>query len=207
MFRQPNFEGVTPSAAEVPEYSKEERKLLLRLAHGAIAAKLHKQELDTAAPSAHLAELRGAFTSLHRGGQLRGCIGYVMPLYPLYRTVADTAVAAAFHDPRFMPVTTGELAELEIEISVLSLPVPIKPEEVEIGRHGLIVTLGNARGLLLPQVPVEWGWDREKFLSETCRKAGLPPDAWKRGARLESFTAEVFGEGEQPAPERYGTQS
>jgi AmmeMemoRadiSam system protein A len=183
-----------PSAAGVPEYSDEERKLLLRLAYRAIAAKLRKEELDTSPPSAHLAELRGAFTTLHRRGQLRGCIGYVMPLYPLYRTIADTAVAAAFHDPRFIPVTSGELAELQIEISVLSPLAPIKPEEVVVGRHGLVVTLGNARGLLLPQVPLEWGWDREKFLSETCRKANLPPDAWKHGARLEAFTAEVFGE-------------
>ena len=183
-----------PRAVGVPEYSDDERKLLLRLAHRAIAAKLRKQELDTSAPSAHLAELRGAFTTLHRCGMLRGCIGYVMPLYPLYRTIADTAVAAAFRDPRFVPVTIGELPELQIEISVLSLPVPIAPEEVEVGRHGLIVTLGNARGLLLPQVPLEWGWEREKFLSETCRKANLPPDAWKQGARLEAFTAEVFAE-------------
>jgi AmmeMemoRadiSam system protein A len=176
------------------EYSDEERKLLLRLAHRTIAAELRREELDTSPPSSHLAELRGAFTTLHRCGGLRGCIGYVMPLYPLYRTIADTAAAAAFRDPRFTPVTIDELPELQIEISVLSPLAPIEPEEVEVGRHGLIVTLGHARGLLLPQVPLEWGWDREKFLSETCRKANLPPDAWKRGARLEAFTAEVFGE-------------
>jgi AmmeMemoRadiSam system protein A len=117
-----------------------------------------------------------------------------MPLYPLYRTIADTATAAAFRDPRFAPVTVDELAELQIEISVLSLMAPIKPEEVEVGRHGLMVTFGHARGLLLPQVPLEWGWNREKFLSETCRKANLPADAWEHGARLEAFTAEVFGE-------------
>ncbi len=111
---------------------------------------------------------------------MRGCIGYVVPLFSLYRTIADTAVAAAFHDPRFAPVTVDELAELQIEISVLSLPAPIEPEEVEVGRHGLIVTLGQARGLLLPQVPLEWGWDRGKFLSETCRKASLP------GGRVEA---------------------
>jgi AmmeMemoRadiSam system protein A len=176
------------------EYSGEERKQLLRLAHQAISAELRQQELDTSPPSAHLAERRGAFTTLHRAGELRGCIGYVMPLHPLYRTIAETAAAAAFRDPRFAPVTADELAELQIEISVLSLPAPIKAEEVAVGRHGLMVTLGHARGLLLPQVPLEWGWGRERFLSETCRKAGLPPDAWKHGARLEAFTAEVFGE-------------
>jgi AmmeMemoRadiSam system protein A len=191
MSQQHNFEGIATGIAEYPD---EERKLLLRLAHRAIAAKLRKEALDTSAPSARLAELRGAFTTLHRNGKLRGCIGYILPLYPLYQTIADTAVAAAFHDPRFVPVTIGELPELEIEISVLSQPAPIEPEEVQVGRHGLIVTLGAARGLLLPQVPLEWGWDREQFLSETCHKAGLPPDAWKHGARLEGFTAEVFGE-------------
>jgi AmmeMemoRadiSam system protein A len=176
------------------EYSDEERELLLRLAHRAIAAELHQEELDTTPPSTHLAEPRGAFTTLHRSGQLRGCIGYVIALHPLYRTIADTAAGAAFRDPRFVPVTVSELAELVIEISVLSPLLPIKPEEVEVGRHGLMVTLGQARGLLLPQVPLEWGWDREKFLSETCRKAGLPADAWMHGACLEAFTAEVFGE-------------
>jgi AmmeMemoRadiSam system protein A len=176
------------------EYSDEERKLLLRLAHRTIAAELRKEEVDISPPSPHLAELRGAFTTLHRFGELRGCIGYVVPQYPLYQTIADTAVAAAFRDPRFAPVTDGELPELQIEISVLSPLAPIVPEAVEVGRHGLIVTFGHARGLLLPQVPLEWGWDREKFLSETCRKAGLPLDAWKRGAQLEAFTAEVFGE-------------
>jgi AmmeMemoRadiSam system protein A len=181
------------------EYSDEERKLLLRLAHRTIAAELRKEEPDTSPPSTHLAELRGAFTTLHQSGQLRGCIGYVIPLYPLYRTIAETAAAAAFRDPRFPPVTIDEFPKLQIEISVLSPLAPIEPEDVEIGRHGLIVTYGHARGLLLPQVPLEWGWDREKFLSETCRKAGLPPDAWRHGARLEGFTAEVFGEG-QPEP-------
>lgn len=197
MSQQHNFEGI---ATGIAEYSDDERKLLLRLAHRAIAARLHKQELDTSAPSVHLAELRGAFTTLHRNGKLRGCIGYILPLYPLYQTIADTAVAAAFHDPRFMPVAIGELPELEIEISVLSPPAPIEPEEVQVGRHGLIVTMGQARGLLLPQVPLEWGWDREQFLSQTCHKAGLPPDAWKHGARLEGFTAEVFGESTATAP-------
>jgi len=180
------------------EYSEEERRILLCLAHRAIAAELRNEELDSSSPSARLAEPRGAFTTLHRFGALRGCIGYVVPLFPLYRTIAATAVAAAFHDPRFAPVTVDELGELQVEISVLSLPAPIAPEDVEVGRHGLMVTLGQARGLLLPQVPLEWGWDREKFLAETCRKANLRADAWKHGASLEAFTAEVFGE-KQPA--------
>ncbi|MFB3814763.1 MAG: AmmeMemoRadiSam system protein A [Terriglobales bacterium] len=179
-----------PAAAE---YSPEERRLLLGLAHDAIRAALEDRQVDTTPPTAHLAELRGAFTTLHLEGQLRGCVGYVFPMYPLYRTVAETAVAAAFYDTRFFPVTEDEAPRLVIEISVLSPLFTIRPDEVEIGRHGLIVTLSSRRGLLLPQVPIEHHWDRLTFLEQTCCKAGLPPDAWKH-AKLEAFTAEVFGE-------------
>jgi AmmeMemoRadiSam system protein A len=97
-------------------------------------------------------------------------------------------------DPRFPPVTPAEAPHLKIGISVLSPLQPIRPEEVVVGRHGLVVTQGNRRGLLLPQVPIEWKWDRETFLSQTCLKAGLPADAWQHGAQLQGFTAEVFGE-------------
>lgn len=182
--------------AYIDEYSPEERKQLLRLAHHAIAKALSNMAIHTAAPSAHLDQPRGAFTSLHSQGRLRGCIGYVAASSPLYRTVAETAIAAAFHDSRFAPVTVHELPLLQIEISVLSPMFHIAPEAVEVGRHGLLVTLGSNRGLLLPQVPLEWGWDREKFLCEVCRKAGLTSDAWRQGAKLEAFTAEVFGETE-----------
>jgi AmmeMemoRadiSam system protein A len=118
----------------------------------------------------------------------------VLPSQSLYATVAETAKAAALDDPRFAPVTSAEAPNLKIEISVLSLPQLIRPEDVVVGQHGLVVTLGNRRGLLLPQVPIEWGWERETFLAQTCQKAGLPPDAWERGAKLQAFTAEVFGE-------------
>ena len=178
------------------EYSPEERKQLLRLAHHAVEAELRQLPLDLRPPSPHLAEPRGAFTTLHSHGKLRGCIGYVTALHPLYTTVAETAVAAALRDPRFPPVTASEAPALQIEISVLSPMAPIAPNAVEVGKHGLLVTLGAFRGLLLPQVPLEWGWDRETFLAETCRKAGLPPDAWQHGATLEGFTAEIFGESE-----------
>ncbi len=176
------------------EYSPEERQLLLRLAHQSISASLKGEDLKVEAPSAHLEELRGAFTTLHLNGKLRGCIGYVVAVNPLYLTVIETAAAAAFEDPRFAPVTEDEEPLLQIEISVLSPLSPISPEEIEIGRHGLMISQHGRRGLLLPQVPVEWGWDRERFLAETCRKAGLPPNAWKSGALIEAFTAEVFGE-------------
>jgi AmmeMemoRadiSam system protein A len=120
--------------------------------------------------------------------------GYVMPIHPLYRAVAETAAAAAFRDLRFEPVSDSDLPLLHVEISILSPMFPISPEQVEVGRHGLMVSRGGARGLLLPQVPLQWGWDRERFLAETCRKAGLPADAWRHGAKIEAFTAEVFAE-------------
>jgi AmmeMemoRadiSam system protein A len=176
------------------EYAAEERKLLLRLAHQSIRASLNGEQLTVAAPSPHLAEERGAFTTLRLSGKLRGCIGYVLPVSPLYSTIIDTASAAAFSDPRFVPVEVKEEPLLQIEISVLSPLFKILPDQVEVGKHGLMISQQGCRGLLLPQVPVEWGWDRERFLSETCRKAGIPSDAWKRKAEVEGFTAEVFGE-------------
>lgn len=179
------------------EYSAEERKLLLRLAHESIRAALQGRKLEPDAPSAHLAEQRGVFTTLHIGGKLRGCIGYILPVNPLYLSVIETASEAAFEDPRFPPVRDSEAPLLQIEISVLSPIIRIAPGAVEVGKHGLVVSHHGHRGLLLPQVPLEWGWDRERFLSETCRKAGLPTDAWQRGATIEAFSAEVFSE---PAP-------
>jgi AmmeMemoRadiSam system protein A len=176
------------------EYSEDERRQLISIAHEAVAAALENRELDLTPPSEHLAEHRGAFTTLHEKGELRGCVGYVFPMYSLYRTIAETAVAAALKDTRFMPVGRDELPKLEVEISVLSPIQPIDPDDVEIGRHGLLITYGSRRGLLLPQVPVEHDWDRLTFLQQTCVKAGLPTDAWEHGAKVEGFTAEVFGE-------------
>jgi len=180
--------------SDAPEYSPEERTLLLRLAHTSIETRLRGEKTDVTAPNQHLAERRGAFTTLHLDGQLRGCIGYVFPVATLYQTVAETAAAAAFEDPRFGPLRPEEAPRLQIEISVLSPLKPIEAADVVVGKHGLVVTYMARRGLLLPQVPAEWGWDRETFLEQTCLKAGVPPDAWKKGARLEAFTAEVFGE-------------
>ncbi len=182
--------------AEGGEFSPEERALLLKLAHEAILSALEHREISLTPPSPHLAGPRGAFTTLYLRGDLRGCVGYVFPVAALYRTVAETARAAAFEDTRFGPVTKEETPELEISLSILSPLRPITPEQVEVGRHGLLVTLGGNRGLLLPQVAVEHGWDRIRFLEQTCRKAGLPIDAWQLGAKLEAFTAEVFGDRE-----------
>jgi AmmeMemoRadiSam system protein A len=189
-------ESTSPTSVGTPgEYSPDERALLLRAAHRAIEGALQREELDIAAPSAHLAELRGAFTTLHIDNELRGCVGYVYPMYPLYRTVLETAVAAAFGDSRFWPVTEDEIPRLKIEISVLSPMFQIRAEDVIVGKHGLVITEGQRRGLLLPQVPIEHGWDAQEFLRETCMKAGLSPDAWHHGAIIEAFTAEVFSDG------------
>jgi AmmeMemoRadiSam system protein A len=108
--------------------------------------------------------------------------------------VAETAQAAAFDDPRFAPVTEEDAPLLTVEISVLSPLQPIRPEEVVVGVHGLVIAKNGRRGLLLPQVPVEWGWDRETFLAQTCLKAGLTPDSWSQDADLQAFTAEVFSD-------------
>jgi len=136
----------------------------------------------------------GAFVTLTKYQQLRGCIGYPEPALPLFQAIIHGAASAALQDPRFPPVAPAELDDLHIEISVLSPLQPTLAEQVEVGTHGLVIEQGHARGLLLPQVPVEWGWNRDEFLAQICRKAGLHPDAWQRGARLFTFTAEVFSE-------------
>ena len=183
---------------EVParpqEFSQEERSLLLKLAHQAIASELDGSEVPMDPPSAHLAEPRGAFTTLYWRGNLRGCVGYIEAVASLYRTIIETARAAAFEDSRFWPVTREELADLQASLSILTKPQPILAEQVEVGLHGLIVSQAGRRGLLLPQVPVEHGWDRVTFLEQTCRKAGLALDAWQNGALIEGFTAEIFGD-------------
>src|SRR3984893_18994054 len=132
-----------------PEFSPEERRLLLRLAHDAILSALEGRDIPLDPPTDHFAEPRGAFTSLYLQGQLRGCVGYVLPVSPVYRAVADTARAAAFEDTRVRPVTQPEASQLEIELSILSPPQPISIEAIEVGRHGLLIGMAGNRGLLL----------------------------------------------------------
>ena len=191
---RPSPVAVESGQSSKGEFSPDERALLLRLAHDSILSALEEREIPLDPPTAHLAQPRGVFTSLHMGGELRGCVGYVLPISQLYRAVAETARAAAFDDTRFYPVTLEEAPHLEIELSILTVPQAINAEAVEVGRHGLLISMSGRRGLLLPQVPVEHHWDRTTFLEQTCRKAGLPDDAWKKGAVIEAFTAEVFGE-------------
>jgi len=165
---------------------------------GAVAFKL--DAWSARLPSPHLREPGAAFVTLHHHGHLRGCVGTVRPVKPLYLAVADAAVSAALRDPRFEPVTQPELPQLSIEISLLSLFFPVEPEEVKPGEHGLMISQGFHRGLLLPCTAVEHGWSRERFLEETCVKAGLERDAWKKGALIEAFTAFVFAEEKRNAP-------
>lgn len=139
----------------------------------------------------------GAFVTLKRDGQLRGCIGTLECRRPLAEEIARVAVSAAREDPRFDPLRPAELDDLDVEISVLGPLEEIDPRDpaaIELGRHGLVVEQGHRRGLLLPQVATEWGWNREQFLSHTCSKAGLAPDCWQRGAKVYRFSADVFGD-------------
>jgi len=141
-------------------------------------------------------EASGAFVTLKREGRLRGCIGTLACRLPLAEEVARVAVSAAREDPRFEPLRVSELDDLDVEVSILGPLETIDPFDehaFEIGSHGLVVEQGRRRGLLLPQVATEWGWDREMFLSQTCVKAGLAPDAWRRGAKVYRFAGEVFG--------------
>jgi AmmeMemoRadiSam system protein A len=138
---------------------------------------------------------RGVFVTLTKRGALRGCIGFIEPVAPLGQAAIQAAIYAASEDPRFPPVTAAELKDLRVEISVLTTPREIgNPREVKVGTHGLIVERDGRKGLLLPQVPVENGWDRETFLDQASLKAGLPADAWRRGAKLSVFEAIVFHE-------------
>lgn len=173
----------------------EEERTCLKLARQALEHYFASGEkLRSPVRSGTLKEKRGAFVTLTVDGDLRGCIGYPLPVKPLDETIIEMAVAAATQDTRFEPLSPGELPRLKIEISVLGLPEPAEAGRVEVGRHGIIVSKGYRRGLLLPQVPVEHGWDRETYLRQGCLKAGLPPEEWKRGAEIETFTAQVFSE-------------
>ena len=174
-----------------------ERTSLLRAAREAIAAHLAGRKAELPPATGGLRGARGAFVTLRRlsDGELRGCVGRMEASEPLLETVAEMAVAAAMRDGRFAPVSASELGSLRIEISVLSPLASIRPADVEVGKHGLLLRYGDSRGVLLPQVPLEHGWDREAFLAHTCEKAGLPADTWSRpGVELSGFTATVFGE-------------
>ncbi len=145
----------------------------------------------------------GAFVTVRVNGELRGCYGYVNAYYPLARTVQEVGVKSALEDPRFDPIAAEELPSMEVEVSVLEPPVKVEnTDEIEVGIHGLIMETRTHRGLLLPSVPIEYGWDRDQFLKHTAQKAGLPPDAWKnKNVSVFKFTAEKFSESDFLHPE------
>jgi AmmeMemoRadiSam system protein A len=177
--------------------SDEDRQRLLQMARAAIVAHIKGQSAAVASYQSDGLDQRsgGAFVTIHHQGELRGCIGHIEADRSLKRVVLDCAVAACSADPRFPPVSALELAGLEIELSLLGPLEPVaSPDNIDLGRHGLLVEQNGQRGLLLPQVATEWRWDRETFLAQTCHKAGLPRDAWKQGAKVWRFEAEVFGE-------------
>ncbi len=181
-----------------PMFDADDCGRLLAVARRSLEARVRRaRELgDDVAPPLDLP--RAAFVSVHHGPRLRGCLGRIEADLAVGRVVAHLAGAVADSDPRFAPVSPDELEALNIEISVLSPQVEATPDDVEVGRHGLIVAAAGRRGLLLPQVAVEHRWDRLAFLRHTCLKAGLPADAWEQGARLFVFEAQVFAEDGPP---------
>ena len=177
-------------------FTEEQQRALVEIARRAVEGSVTGARVTPPAP-ADLPPATGAFVTLKKHGELRGCIGTLECRRPLPEEVARVAVSAAREDPRFEPVRPSELSELDVEVSVLGPLEPIDPMDPDafvIGRHGLVVEQGWRRGLLLPQVATEWGWDRETFLSHTCVKAGLPQDCWRTGAKVYRFAADVFGD-------------
>ena len=170
-----------------------DRISLLAEARAAVADALAGRAARVLEPAGIFGRLAGVFVSFHLDGALRGCIGHPDGNQMLATVVPQCAVSAATGDPRFDPITAPELDRCVIEISVLG-PISVlrDVQDIVVGRHGLIAEQGWRRGLLLPQVAVEYGWDREEFLARTCGKAGLPADAWRRGATISAFEADVF---------------
>jgi uncharacterized protein len=180
----------------MPCLSETDRKTILELARQAVIEAVCYRRLLEEIPKTEALEPRcGAFVTLRVGGKLRGCIGVIEARQRLGETIVRSAYGAAVDDPRFAPVQEGELSRMQIEVSLLSPLQHLLPEEIEIGKHGLLVEQGIRRGLLLPQVAVEHHLGREEFLRETCHKAGLPVDAWKAPeTRVYGFTCEILVE-------------
>jgi len=181
------------------DLTTDEKRTLVRIARSAITAAVQNKTLPKIETKSQALERRsGVFVTLRIGENLRGCIGYIEPLFPLAQATQEVAVKASMDDPRFMPLTSTELNNITIEISVLSPLSELQDvDKIEIGTHGLVIDAGFRRGLLLPQVATEYNWDRKQFLKQICLKAGLPPDAWKqKGMKLFTFTVALFDETE-----------
>ncbi len=179
--------------------SEDEKKFLLKLARKTLEYRLRGETPPVPEDVPEKLKMKmGVFTTLNKNHELRGCIGYPVPVSPLYMAVMETAEKAALEDPRFVPVNYNELKDIDIEITVLTPLQEVKNlDEIEVGRDGLLVKYGPYQGLLLPQVPVEYNWDRETFIKHTCLKAGLPPDAYKwEGVKFYKFQGIIFSESE-----------
>jgi len=175
----------------------EEKKALLTIARSAVTNKIEGKKEESSSGLTSLERQGGAFVTIHKEGELRGCIGIFESNLPLYKTISNMACSAAFKDPRFSPLKKEELQLIDFEISVLTPLREIEDiREIEIGKHGIYITKGFYRGVLLPQVATEYGWDVETFLNHTCIKAGLPGNEWKKDVKIEIFSAQIFGEKE-----------
>jgi len=174
--------------------TEEEKKQLKKIAQDAIEGVLFGKKEETKEIPDTLKEKMGAFVTLKKRGELRGCIGYLKGVMPLYKAVKDVAIQSAFRDPRFNPLEKSEWNDIDIEISVLSPMKKIQDiNEIQVGVHGLYIEKGHYSGLLLPQVATEYNWDTITFLKHTCYKAGLPEDAWQsKDTNIYIFSAEVF---------------
>ncbi len=186
----------TQETKDFVPFSAKDRRYLMDLAKRAVKAAVGGASFTPEKPTSKImADQGAAFVTLKKGERLRGCIGHVIARVPLFNCIADVARSAAIHDTRFSPVRPDELENLNYEISVLTAPKPTTPEDVVVGRDGLIMSRKGRSGLLLPQVPIEWNWNKEEFLAHTCQKAGLPQDCWKDPeTKIESFRAIVWGE-------------
>jgi AmmeMemoRadiSam system protein B/AmmeMemoRadiSam system protein A len=181
----------------VAPLSKEQKKRLLEIAKLTIDQYLRTgKKLEVKEADPRLSQSEGAFVTIHKNGDLRGCIGNIIGRGPLYLTVRDMAISAATEDPRFQPMTKDEIPQTDVEVSVLSTPRVAKADEIEMGKHGVIISRGMNHGVFLPQVATETGWSKDEFMSQLCsQKAGLPHDCWKDPAtKIEIFTADVFSE-------------
>jgi len=179
------------------DFTETHRQTLVELARKSIETFTKTGKIfDYESSDPVLNQALGVFVTLRIGEALRGCIGQMWADTPLYQTVKETAISAATRDPRFPPVSDVELDQLEIKISILSPLDPVEDvNEIEVGKHGLMIVYAGRRGVLLPQVPVDRDWDRITFLENLCLKAGLPPGSWKENIELYSFTTKDFGEG------------
>lgn len=188
------------------EFNLNDGKVLIDFSHKAIESYIRdNEELEITEVSPKFKQERGVFVTVKVGGELRGCIGHPLPVVPLIEAIRDLSIESATSDFRFQPISIDELGELTIEISILTVPEELKlknrkdaPKQIKVGRDGLIVEYEWERGLLLPQVAVEEGWDSKQFLEKTCWKAGVPEDSWlKDESKIFTFQAQIFTEDEK----------